>query len=103
VAAQEEHPPPVSAPVPSQSSSRASQSRKDKKEKNEYLKQMSEMAKIVQQQRLKNKKLETRFSDSKIQALKLSAALSQQQESPPADPWNKFVTSEVTGSYYAVA
>jgi hypothetical protein len=44
-------------PIPSHYSSRASQARKDKKEKTYYLKQMSEMAKIVQQQRLENKKL----------------------------------------------
>jgi hypothetical protein len=49
VAAQEEHPPPVSAPVPSHYSSRISQPKKEKKEKKEYLKQMSELAKIVQQ------------------------------------------------------
>jgi hypothetical protein len=61
------------------------------------------MAKIVQQQRLENKKLEKLFSDSKRQALQLSEALSQQQENPPSDPWDKFVTSEVTGAYYAVA
>jgi hypothetical protein len=64
---------------------------------------MSEMAKIFQQNCLENKKLEKLFSDSKRQALRLSAALSQQQENPPADPWDKFVTSEVTGSYHAVA
>jgi hypothetical protein len=64
---------------------------------------MSEMAKIIQQQRLENKKLEKLFSDSQRQALRLSEALSQQQENPPADPWDKFVTSEVTGPYYAVA
>jgi hypothetical protein len=64
VAAQDDHPPPVSATVPSHSSSRASQARKYKKEKKDYLKQMSEMAKIVQQQRLENKKLEKLFSDS---------------------------------------
>jgi hypothetical protein len=28
---------------------------------------------------------------------------SHQQENPPADPWGKNVTSEFTGSYYAVA
>jgi hypothetical protein len=60
---------------------------------------MSEMAKIVQQQRLENKKLEKLFSDFKIQALQLSEALSQQQDNPPADQWEKFVTSEVTGYY----
>jgi hypothetical protein len=64
---------------------------------------MSEMAKIVQQQRLENMKLEKLFSDSKIQALQLSEALSLQQENPPADPWDKFVPSEVTGYYYTVA
>jgi hypothetical protein len=69
----------VSAPFPSQSSSRVSQTIKDKKEKKEYLKQMSEMAKIIQQQRLGNKKLGKLFSDSKIQALQMSEALSQQQ------------------------
>jgi hypothetical protein len=62
---------------PSHYSSRASQSRKDKKEKKEYPKQMSEMAKIVQQQRLENKKLEN-FSqilkDSLSSCLKLSVS-----------------------------
>jgi hypothetical protein len=52
---------------------------------------------------LENKKLEKLFSDSKIQALQMHAALSQQQESPPADPWDKSVKSEITGSYYAVS
>jgi hypothetical protein len=61
------------------------------------------MAKIVQQQRLENKKFEKLFSDSKRQALQLYVAPSQQQESPPAEPCDNFVTSEVTGSYYAVA
>jgi hypothetical protein len=93
----------VSSPVPSHSSYRASQARKNKKEKKEYLKQMSEMAKIMQQQRLENKKLEKLFSDSKRQSLQLFEALSQQQENPPADPWDKFVTSEFTGAYYAFA
>jgi hypothetical protein len=51
---------------------------------------MSEMAKIVQQQRLENKKLEKLFSDSQRQALQLSDALSQQQENPPARPWISF-------------
>jgi hypothetical protein len=64
---------------------------------------MSELANIVQHQRLENKKLEKLFSDYKRQELQLYVALIQQQESPPADPWDKFVTSEVTGSYYAVA
>jgi hypothetical protein len=64
---------------------------------------MSEMDKIVQQQCLENKKLEILFTDSKRQALQLSEALSQQQENPPADTWDKFVTLEVTRSYYAVA
>jgi hypothetical protein len=50
---------------------------------------MSEMAKIIQQQRLENKKLEKLFPDSKRQDLQLSEALSQQQENPPADPWEK--------------
>jgi hypothetical protein len=59
----------MSAPFPSHSSSRASQSRKYKKEKKEFLKQMSEVAKIVQQQCLDAKKLERLFSDSQIQAL----------------------------------
>jgi hypothetical protein len=95
--------PPVSASVPSHSSSRASQARKDKKEKREYLKQMSKMAKIVQQQRLENNKLEKLFSDSKRQVLQLSVSLSRQQDIPPAELCDKFVTSEVTGSYYAVA
>jgi hypothetical protein len=107
VAAQDDPPPrpPVSVPVPvpSHSSSRTSQARKDRKEKKEYLKQMSEMANIIQQQRLENKKLEKLFSDAQKQSLQLSEALSQQQENSPADPWENFVTSEVTGSYYAVA
>jgi hypothetical protein len=93
----------VFSPVPSHSYSRASQAIKNKKEKKEYLKQMSEMAKIVQQQRLENKKLEKLFSDSKRQDLQLSEALIRQQENPPADPWDKVVTSEVTRDYYAVA
>jgi hypothetical protein len=37
------------------------------------------MAEIVQLQRLEDKKLEKLFSDSKRQALQLSAALGQQQ------------------------
>jgi hypothetical protein len=61
------------------------------------------MAKIMQQQHLENKKLEKLFSDAQKQSLQLSEALSQQQENPPAYPWDKFVTSEVTGYYYAVA
>jgi hypothetical protein len=61
------------------------------------------MSKIVQQQRLENKKLEKLFSDSKRQSLQLSEALSQQQENSPADHRDKFVTSEVAGAYYAVA
>jgi hypothetical protein len=93
----------VSAPVPSHSSSRASQSRKDKHEKKEYLKQMSELDNIIQQQRLESKKLEKQFTYSKMQALQLSVALIQQKETPPAYPWDNFFTSEVTGSYYAVA
>jgi hypothetical protein len=60
------NPPPVSAPVPSHSSSRASQAMKDKKEKKEYIKQMSALAKIFQQQRLENKKIEKLFLCSKI-------------------------------------
>jgi phage terminase large subunit-like protein len=61
------------------------------------------MAKIMQQQRLENKKLEKLFLDAQKHSLQLYEALCQQQENPPADPWDKFVTSEVTGSYYAVA
>jgi hypothetical protein len=83
----------VSAPVPSHSSSRSYQARKDKNEKKEYLKQMSEMAKIAQQQSLENKKLDFFFSLAKRQSLQLSEDLSQQQENPPADPWEKIVTS----------
>jgi hypothetical protein len=64
---------------------------------------MSEMAKIVQHQRLEHKKLEKLFSDSKRQSIQLSVVLSQQQENPTADPWDKFVTSEVTGAYYTVS
>jgi hypothetical protein len=48
----------VSVPVPSHSSSRTSQAKKDKHAKKEYLKQMSELAKIVQQQRLEKETLE---------------------------------------------
>jgi hypothetical protein len=48
VAAQEEQVPPLTVPVPSHSYSRASQAKKNKQEKKEYLKQMSELAKIVQ-------------------------------------------------------
>jgi hypothetical protein len=92
VVAQDDHPP-LSAPLPPHSFYRSSQARKDKKEKKDYLKQMSEMAKTVQQQRLENKKLEKLFSDAKIQSLQLSEALIQQQENPPADPWDQFVTS----------
>jgi hypothetical protein len=103
VAAQDDQPPPVSVPVPSHSSSRTSQARNDRKEKKEYPKQMSEMAKIMQHQRLENKKLDKLCSDAQKQSLQLSKAPSQQQENPPADPWGKNVTSEVTGSYYAVA
>jgi hypothetical protein len=44
-----------------------------------------------------------KFSDSKRQALQLTEALNQQQENPPADPWDNFFTSELTGPYYAVA
>jgi hypothetical protein len=101
VAAQDDQPSPVPAPVPSHSSSRDSQARKDRKKKKEYLKQMSQMAKIVQQQRLENKKLKKLFSDAKRQSLPLSEALSQQQENLPADPWDNFFTSEVTRAYYA--
>jgi hypothetical protein len=78
VAAQDDNPP-LSAPVQSHSSSRASQARKDKKEKKDYVKQISEMAKIVQQQHLENKKLEKLFSDAKIQALQLFEALIQKK------------------------
>jgi hypothetical protein len=52
---------------------------------------------------LENKKLDKLFSDSKRQVLQLYLALSQQQESPPAALWDKFVASEFTGSYYAIA
>jgi hypothetical protein len=93
----------MSIPVPSHSSSRVSQAKKDKNEKKEYLKQTSELAKIAPQQHLENKKLEKLLSYSKRQSLQLYLALSQQQESPHADPWEKNVASEVTGSYYAVA
>jgi hypothetical protein len=92
----------VSVPVPSHSSSKTSQSRKERKEKKDFLKQMSEMAKIMQQQHLENKKLDKLFSDAKRHSRQLSGALSQQQENPPAYPWDKCVTSEVTGAYYAV-
>jgi predicted RNase H-like nuclease (RuvC/YqgF family) len=85
--------PPVSVPVPSHSSSRTSQAKKDKHAKKEYLKQMSELAKIVQQQRLENKKLEKLLSDTKRKLIELYSALSQQQESSPADLWDTFVAS----------
>jgi hypothetical protein len=81
----------VPVPVPYHSSYRVFQAKKDKQEKKEYLNQMSELEKIVQQQRLENKKLEKMFSDSKRQSLQLSLALSQQQESPPADPWENML------------
>jgi hypothetical protein len=103
VADHDDQPPPVSIPVPSHSSSRTSQVRRDRKEKKEYLKQMSEMARIMQHQRPEDKKLEKLFSDAQKQSLQLSEAPSQQQENHHADPWDKFVTSEVTGYYYAVA
>jgi hypothetical protein len=76
VAVRDGQPPPVSAPVPSHSSYRASQSRKDKKEKKEYIKQMSEMAKIVKQQRLKNKKIDffQMLKDTLSRCLKLSVS-----------------------------
>jgi hypothetical protein len=61
------------------------------------------MDKIMQHQRLENKKLEKLLSDTQKQSLQLSEALSQQQENPPSDPCDNFVTSEVTGSYYTVA
>jgi hypothetical protein len=57
----------------------------------------------MKQQRIENKKLKKLFSDEQKQLLQLSEALSQQQEIPPAVPWDNFVTSEVTGSYYVVA
>jgi hypothetical protein len=69
----------MSAAVSSHYSSRDYQARKDKKEKKGYLRQMYELAKILQQQRLKNKKLKKLFSDSKKQSLQLSLALSQKQ------------------------
>jgi hypothetical protein len=93
----------VPVPVPSHSFSRTFQAKKDKQAKKEYLNQMSELAKIVQQQRLKNKKLEKLFPDSKRKSLQLYLALIQKQENPPSDPWGKNVASEVTGSYYSVA
>jgi hypothetical protein len=65
VASQEKHVPPVPVPVPSHSSYGTSQVKKDKHAKKEYLKQMSELAKIVQQLRLENNKLEKLFSDAK--------------------------------------
>jgi hypothetical protein len=61
------------------------------------------MAKIMQHQRLENKKLEIFFLDAQKQSLQLSEAPSHQQEDHPADPWDKFVTSEVTWAYYEVA
>jgi hypothetical protein len=103
VASQEEHVPPVSVPVRSHSSFRASRAKKDKHAKKEYIKQISELANIAQDQRLENKKFEKCFSDAKRKSLQLYLALSQQQESLPDDPWDTFVTSEVTGSYYDVA
>jgi hypothetical protein len=70
---------PVPVPVPSHSSSRTSQAKKYRQAKTEYLEHMSELANIVQQQRLKNKNLEKLFSDGKIKSLQLYLALSQQQ------------------------
>jgi hypothetical protein len=64
VAAQDDQPllcPPQSHPSPTPLFFQGLSSQKRKKEKTEYLKQMSEMAKIVQQQRLENKKLEKKF------------------------------------------
>jgi hypothetical protein len=97
------HVPPVLVPVPSHSYYRTSKANKYKHSKKEYLKQISELAEIIQQQHLENKKLEKFFSHAKRKSLQLSLALSQKQEIPPSDPWNTFVTSEVTGSYYVVA
>jgi hypothetical protein len=45
---------------------------------------MSEMAKIMQQQHIENKKLEKLFSDARRQSLQLSGALIQQPDNPPA-------------------
>jgi hypothetical protein len=59
---------------------------------------MSELAKIVQHQRLENKKLENLFSHAKRKSLQLYLALSQQQKIAPDDPWIECVPSEVTGS-----
>jgi hypothetical protein len=103
VASLEEPAPPVFVPVPAHSSSKTSQSKKERHSKKEYLKQMLELAEFVQCQNLENKKLEKLLSDSKRKSLQLSLALSQQQEISPSDPWDTFVTSEVTGSYYEVA
>jgi hypothetical protein len=58
---QEMYAPPVPIQVPPQSSSNISQAKKNMHAKKEYLKQMSELAKIVQQQPPENKKLEKLF------------------------------------------
>jgi hypothetical protein len=64
---------------------------------------MSELAKIVQEQRLENKKLEKIFLASKKKSLQLIFTLNQKQYSTPVDPWDFFLTTEVTGSDYTVA
>jgi hypothetical protein len=100
---QEKLSPPDPPKAPSNTTSKSSQSKKDRKAEKSYLKQMSELAKNVQQQRLENNKLEKLFSDSKKKSLHISLALSQKQENVHVDPWDRFVATEVTGSYYAVS
>jgi hypothetical protein len=67
------------------------------------MKHMSELAKQMQQQRPENNKLEKLCSDANNKSLQLSLALIQKQESAYVDPWDKFVATEVTVSYYDVA
>jgi hypothetical protein len=90
---QEKPAPYVPCQEPSNFAYKRYQSKKDIHAEKEYLKQMSELANIVQQQRLENKKLEKLFLDSKNKLLQLSLALNQKQEITPADPWDKFVAT----------
>jgi hypothetical protein len=75
----------------------------DRHAKKEYLKEISKLTKIVQEQCLENKKLEKLFLASKKKLLQLSLVLNQKQESTHFDPWVNFLATEVIGSYYDVA
>jgi hypothetical protein len=81
----------------------STQAKKDKKSEKMYVKKISELAQIVQQQHLENKKLENLFSDSKMKSLQLSLALRKIGKETSSDPWDKLFASEVSGSYYAIA